>query len=508
MDHNIAPVFGTVIAYSSQYNDATAASNLIDGHPIAENLTVPRVRIALGGDYTIYRSNDSPAWVIIDLGAERPLSGFVLWGSESTYGACVKDYRIALDNDASGSFVNVVVSSQIPRNTIYFAANLHVARDYWPIAPQSARYVKLFLDTPYGGPLYGILETMELEIIGPEVQQDTVTVTSNAEIYYPTETITVTSDAYIVPAPIVTETVAVTSNAEITDKRVDMLSDSFVAINVYSNANIIASELVTVQSDAMIYKSGYSVREIFTMGKGAFVGFPESRSTLIYCTDISSSDEVVVADMITSSIMDMADVAPPLGYRNYGWKYDWVVRTYDSAQYKFEIRTGETVLNLLASTFSPIVLGQVILTGEVPRYHQWRCHVWASGSGDFELHQFSIKGYIDHPINLLYSSLNPGEFTTVSNVQTEVDKPYEPMDMDRIWKGSYIPGDVNGDGVIDYSDVLYMTAWLYAGGPAPNPIRRADVNDTGSVNTFDITYLTAYLLTNGTPPYRWDEGWS
>jgi len=499
-DSNLAPIFGTVVGYGSQWNSTNrAASNLIDGQPVNQ--------AAVGlGEYTSYATNGvGDQWVIIDLGEARPLSGFALWGAALTGDICAKDYRIALDNDVSGSFANVVVDSQIRLETFYFAGRLSVQRDYQPITLQSARYVKLFLDTNHGHT--SSIETMELEIIGPEVQQDTVTVTSNSEIFDPSGSISVTSNAYIVPAPIVTEIVTVTSDAEITDLRRDVLSDAFIAVNVYSNAHIIANEALTIQSDAMIYRSGSAAREVFTMGKGSFVGFPDSGSTLVYCTDISSSDEVIVADMITSVVMDMAEVTPPFGYQNYNWKYDWVVRTYDNAQYKFEVRTGETPLSLLASTFSSIVLGQVISIGDVPRYHQWRCHIWASGSGDFELHQFSIKGYIDYPADILYSSLNSGEFTTVSNVETGIVKPYEPMDMARIWGGSYLPGDLNANGVIDNDDLLKLIDYLFISGTTfPAPLRRADVNDDGSISIGDVAYLIAYLLTNGAPPYRRDEG--
>ncbi|KKL26121.1 hypothetical protein LCGC14_2398480, partial [marine sediment metagenome] len=134
-------------------------------------------------------------------------------------------------------------------------------------------------------------------------------------------------------------------------------------------------------------------------------------------------------------------------------------------------------------------------------------HIWASGSGDFELHQFSIKGYIDYPANILYSSLNSGEFTTVSNVETGIAKPYEPMDMARIWGGSYLPGDLNADGVIDNDDLSKLIDYLFISGTTfPAPLRRADVNDDGSISIGDVAYLIAYLLVNGAPPYRRDAG--
>jgi len=91
-------------------------------------------------------------------------------------------------------------------------------------------------------------------------------------------------------------------------------------------------------------------------------------------------------------------------------------------------------------------------------------------------------------------------------VETGVNKPYEPMDMDSIWGGTYIPGDVDGNGVVNYDDLLYLIAWQYSDGPAPKNIRWADVNDSGGVNGDDIAYLTTYLYTNGAPPYRRDAG--
>lgn len=493
MDSNFAPIFGTVVAYSSQWNSGNrAASNLIDGRP--ENQS------AVGlGDYTSYATDGLvDQWVIIDLGAEHEISGFALWGSAGIESICVKDYRVALDNDLNGSFANVVIDSQIGFATFYFAGRLAVQRDYQPVSLQSARYVKLFLDTNHGHSTS--IETMELEIIGPEIQQDSVFVNSNAEIYFGVPSIDITSDAYIVPAAIVTETVTVVSDAKIDTA---VLSDALIAVEVYSDANIAGTAINTVQSDARIYRSGIvSTKSIFTMGKGDFGGLQSSLSTFILCEYFSTSAEVIVKDMITSPIMDMTNITPPLGYQNYAWKYDWVVRIYDAAQYKFEVRSGPTKMDLLTSPFSIVPLGQIIPAGEVLRYHQWRCHVWASGSGDFELHQFSIKGYIDHPANPLYSSLNSGEFTTVSKVEPGVDKPYEPMDMDRIWQGAYLPGDVNADNLITTDDIFYMVDYMFNAGPAPDPVRRMDVNDSGVGDMSDLLYLMYYINDGGPPPYR------
>jgi len=383
--------------------------------------------------YGEYRSTTgSNEWVIIDLHKQYPISGFKVHSGMSNFvDISVKDYHIGVSNTPN-NFVTVI-SGRVPRPTINALGKVNPTEDESVVAI-NARYIKIYFDNNWSWGTEEEIASSEFEIYSPVVQQETTTVTSNAEIYYLNNTESITSDAYIVPKPILTETVQINSDATITDTRADILSDATIVYgkNVYSDAHIKKLETIDIQSDAMIYRSGSAVRAAFTMGKGSFEGFPDSGSTLIYCTDISTSDEVIVADIITSSIMDITDIVPPLGYQNYNWKYDWVVRTHNNAQYKFEIRTGETKQNLLASTFSPINLGQIIPIGEVPKYYQWQCHVWASGSGDFELHQFSIKGYIEYPANILYSSLNKGEFTTVSRIETGVDKLYEPMDMDRL----------------------------------------------------------------------------
>jgi hypothetical protein len=65
----------------------------------------------------------------------------------------------------------------------------------------------------------------------------------------------------------------------------------------------------------------------------------------------------------------------------------------------------------------------------------------------------------------------------------------------------FIRGDVNNDGMVDITDVLYLSNYLYsAGPPPPPPCDRADVNDDGSVNVADVTYLINFIYSGGPPP--------
>jgi hypothetical protein len=77
----------------------------------------------------------------------------------------------------------------------------------------------------------------------------------------------------------------------------------------------------------------------------------------------------------------------------------------------------------------------------------------------------------------------------------------------------YGPGDVDDDGDVDYDDLDYLQAFLYAGGPAPPvydptcaaPYPAADVNgDCSNPETSDLTYLASFLA-GGPAPQFCDE---
>lgn len=63
---------------------------------------------------------------------------------------------------------------------------------------------------------------------------------------------------------------------------------------------------------------------------------------------------------------------------------------------------------------------------------------------------------------------------------------------------TYLIGDVNGDGVVNVSDVFYLINFLFAGGPAP--IGDGDVNGSGDVTVADVFYLVNDLFAGGPAP--------
>jgi hypothetical protein len=61
-------------------------------------------------------------------------------------------------------------------------------------------------------------------------------------------------------------------------------------------------------------------------------------------------------------------------------------------------------------------------------------------------------------------------------------------------------GDVNKDGVINASDVIYLMNYLFFGGPAPYPLALGDANCDGVVDIADVVYIINYLFVGGPLP--------
>jgi len=61
-------------------------------------------------------------------------------------------------------------------------------------------------------------------------------------------------------------------------------------------------------------------------------------------------------------------------------------------------------------------------------------------------------------------------------------------------------GDVNGDGIVNSADVVFLIDYLFKGGPAPDPLSEGDVNCDDIVNSADVVFLINYLFKGGPPP--------
>lgn len=61
-------------------------------------------------------------------------------------------------------------------------------------------------------------------------------------------------------------------------------------------------------------------------------------------------------------------------------------------------------------------------------------------------------------------------------------------------------GDPSADHAVDISDAVYLIAYIFSGGPAPNPLASGNVNCDASVDISDAVYLIAYIFSGGAAP--------
>jgi hypothetical protein len=64
----------------------------------------------------------------------------------------------------------------------------------------------------------------------------------------------------------------------------------------------------------------------------------------------------------------------------------------------------------------------------------------------------------------------------------------------------FIRGDVDGDCLVGVLDIDFFICWYYYGGPSFPCWDAADVNDDGVVDASDMVYLLQYVFIPGAPP--------
>ncbi|MFH2035131.1 MAG: dockerin type I domain-containing protein [Candidatus Zixiibacteriota bacterium] len=129
------------------------------------------------------------------------------------------------------------------------------------------------------------------------------------------------------------------------------------------------------------------------------------------------------------------------------------------------------------------------LTGEI--YHS------ASNPIVVDLNCLTVQAFQD---SLIYT----GSFTDYVNL---IDSSGANQNSFAVGDGpqhiafNYLPGDANGDFIVNILDVTHLINWLYKGGSSPRwPRWRADADGNRQFNILDITYLIKYLYKDGDRP--------
>ncbi|UCB51661.1 MAG: hypothetical protein JSV10_06630 [Candidatus Zixiibacteriota bacterium] len=76
---------------------------------------------------------------------------------------------------------------------------------------------------------------------------------------------------------------------------------------------------------------------------------------------------------------------------------------------------------------------------------------------------------------------------------------YHQGDLTAWWS---VPGDANGDSVVNVGDITYLVTFLYRMGPQPCMPEGGDANGDCNVNVGDVTYLVTYLYRDGPAPLQ------
>jgi hypothetical protein len=104
-----------------------------------------------------------------------------------------------------------------------------------------------------------------------------------------------------------------------------------------------------------------------------------------------------------------------------------------------------------------------------------------------EIHHFDGGDWVD-----ITTSLN-----TTDNILCGITPDLSPF----VLGASLVNcGDANGDDDVNVGDAVYLIAYVFTGGAAPDPLEAGDANCDGEVNVGDAVYLIAYVFSGGPEP--------
>ncbi len=108
------------------------------------------------------------------------------------------------------------------------------------------------------------------------------------------------------------------------------------------------------------------------------------------------------------------------------------------------------------------------------------------------------------PLDSLNDIDGDGVCGDVDNCPTDFNPTQSDIDFDGLGDVCdfccIVPGDANNDGTMNISDVTFIIARIFSGGPAPPCQDQADANGDNTVNVADVTTLIARIFASGVPP--------
>lgn len=124
-------------------------------------------------------------------------------------------------------------------------------------------------------------------------------------------------------------------------------------------------------------------------------------------------DTIPDGSVFTSTVIDLG-----WGWNSYFWYFGWLDRPMYGASGAFEVRHGTGhIPDALWSEWREIAHDYLFPPSgadEIPRFHQWRVTVYASGAGDYRLFQVS------------YKALGQGDYDKLPANYEESNRPNQP----------------------------------------------------------------------------------
>ena len=210
----------------------------------------------------------------------------------------------------------------------------------------------------------------------------------------------------------------------------------------------------------------------------------------------------------------------------FDWAASWKV--YDD-QYRLEVADdpgfgsivlSETIDSSLFSVLSSALTEEAL--------HYWRVKAFKISSGDSTEVSATGEFYVgtcvdtdndgfgdpehvenDCPDDNCPAEYNPAQEDsdgdTVGDSCDNCIEVFNPDQVDSDGDGAgdacdHICGDANNSDDVDIDDVVYLIAYIFSGGPPPDPYESGDADCSGDVDIDDVVWLIAYIFSGGNAP--------
>ena len=215
-------------------------------------------------------------------------------------------------------------------------------------------------------------------------------------------------------------------------------------------------------------------------------------SALTCALGVSAADNLSVP----SSLDNALNVAGGSIHFTSSGTYPWIVKDEGGRTFAKSSNAGVSSSSSMLTSVVNVGRSSILsfdfnARGEGPTYDRCMFSIdgavqFVYGARDNDWETYSVEISVgSHTLTWVYikdGSFNPeGDYFAVDNVAIKIDS-------------SSIPGDADGDGKVNISDVTALIDYLLTGNTADIDIDGADTNRDGKINISDVTDLIDFLL--------------